>query len=236
MKDQIEAWIDTRADWPVLTTSIAKKWLTDGDGLQDRGITRDLDWGIPVQRGDDPWPGMEGKVFYVWFDAPIEYIACAQEWVDAGKGEQLGTLVAHGQGRRGCALHPVHGQGQRALPHPVLPGDDPRIGGAVEARRLHQVLQLPELRWRPVQHVPRARRFHGPGAGNPAGGLLALVAAVQCAGDLRCRVHMGSVPVRREQGPRRRAGQLCQPRDKVLPVEILEAVPQGGARARARRS
>lgn len=86
MKDQLEAWIDSKTDWPVLTTSIAKKWLNDGDGLQDRGITRDLDWGVPVKRGDADWPGMEGKVFYVWFDAPIEYIACSQEWVDVGKG------------------------------------------------------------------------------------------------------------------------------------------------------
>lgn len=86
MKDQLEAWIDSKTDWPILTTSIAKKWLNDGDGLQDRGITRDLDWGVPVKRGDADWPGMEGKVFYVWFDAPIEYIACSQEWVDAGKG------------------------------------------------------------------------------------------------------------------------------------------------------
>ncbi len=87
MKDQLEQWIDTREGWPVLTTSIAKKWLNDGDGLQDRGITRDLDWGIPVMRDGATWPGMEGKVFYVWFDAPIEYIACAQEWQDAGKGQ-----------------------------------------------------------------------------------------------------------------------------------------------------
>jgi len=86
MKDQLEGWIESKTDWPVLTTSIAKKWLNDGDGLQDRGITRDLDWGVPVKRGDADWPGMEGKVFYVWFDAPIEYIACSQEWVDAGKG------------------------------------------------------------------------------------------------------------------------------------------------------
>ncbi|MDD9722406.1 methionine--tRNA ligase [Sulfitobacter sp. PR48] len=86
MKDQLNDWINAKADWPVLTTSIAKKWLHDGDGLQDRGITRDLNWGVPVKRGDADWPGMEGKVFYVWFDAPIEYIASAQEWVDAGKG------------------------------------------------------------------------------------------------------------------------------------------------------
>lgn len=83
LKDDLNAWIDSKKDWPILTTSIAKKWLHDGDGLRDRGITRDLDWGIPVRRGDADWPGMEGKVFYVWFDAPIEYIACASEWADA---------------------------------------------------------------------------------------------------------------------------------------------------------
>jgi len=86
MRDQLNAWIDEKADWPVLTTSIAKKWLNDGDGLQDRGITRDLDWGIPVKRGDQDWPGMEGKVFYVWFDAPIEYIAATAEWAEATGG------------------------------------------------------------------------------------------------------------------------------------------------------
>ncbi|PIE07152.1 MAG: methionine--tRNA ligase [Rhodobacterales bacterium] len=89
MRDRLNAWIDAKADWPVLTTSIAKKWLNDGDGLQDRGITRDLDWGVPVKKGDADWPGMEGKVFYVWFDAPIEYIAATAEWADAqGLGDE----------------------------------------------------------------------------------------------------------------------------------------------------
>lgn len=83
LRDKLEAWIDSKTDWPILTTSIAKKWLNDGDGLQDRGITRDLYWGVPVKKGDQPWPGMEGKVFYVWFDAPIEYIAATAEWADA---------------------------------------------------------------------------------------------------------------------------------------------------------
>ncbi len=83
MRGKLDAWIDSQTDWPVLTTSIAKKWLHDGDGLQDRGITRDLDWGIPVRDGENDWPGMEGKVFYVWFDAPIEYIAATAEWAEA---------------------------------------------------------------------------------------------------------------------------------------------------------
>jgi methionyl-tRNA synthetase len=83
---QLRAWIESHErDWPVLVTSIAKKWLDEG--LQDRGITRDVEWGVPVP--DDIADGqLKGKVFYVWFDAPIEYIACAREWADAnGKGD-----------------------------------------------------------------------------------------------------------------------------------------------------
>ncbi|MBR28415.1 MAG: methionine--tRNA ligase [Rhodobacteraceae bacterium] len=83
MRGKLTEWIDSKSDWPILTTSIAKKWLNDGDGLQDRGITRDLDWGVPVRKGEAEWPGMEGKVFYVWFDAPIAYIAATAEWADA---------------------------------------------------------------------------------------------------------------------------------------------------------
>ncbi|MCA0271396.1 MAG: methionine--tRNA ligase [Proteobacteria bacterium] len=83
LKGEISGWIDSKTDWPLLTTSIARKWLNDGEGLQDRGITRDLSWGVPVQFEAAPWKGMEGKVFYVWFDAPIEYIAATAEWADA---------------------------------------------------------------------------------------------------------------------------------------------------------
>jgi len=82
MREELRRWIESKADWPLLSSSIALKWLDDGEGLQDRSITRDLDWGIPVRRGDAPWPGMEGKVFYVWFDAPIEYIGATVEWAE----------------------------------------------------------------------------------------------------------------------------------------------------------
>jgi methionyl-tRNA synthetase len=75
----VEEWLDSRKDWPLLVSSIAKGWLREG--LQDRGITRDLKWGVPVDR-----PGFEGKVFYVWFDAPIEYIGATKEWADAAPG------------------------------------------------------------------------------------------------------------------------------------------------------
>ncbi|WP_431043372.1 methionine--tRNA ligase [Streptomyces sp. P1-3] len=78
---EVEAWVDEHGkDWPTLASSIARKWLTEG--LQDRAITRDLDWGVPVP--GDTWPELaaEGKVFYVWFDAPIEYIGATKEWSD----------------------------------------------------------------------------------------------------------------------------------------------------------
>ncbi|MGU9963691.1 MAG: methionine--tRNA ligase [Candidatus Halichondribacter symbioticus] len=82
-KDALDKWIGAKTHWPLLTTSIAKKWLHDGDGLRDRGITRDLNWGVPVCKiiDDKPvaWAGMEGKVFYVWFDAPIAYIAATEK-------------------------------------------------------------------------------------------------------------------------------------------------------------
>ncbi|MCX4750244.1 methionine--tRNA ligase [Kitasatospora sp. NBC_01287] len=82
LADEVEAWIDEHGkDWPTLASSIARKWLTEG--LNDRAITRDLDWGVPVPA--DVWPELaaEGKVFYVWFDAPIEYIGATKEWSDA---------------------------------------------------------------------------------------------------------------------------------------------------------
>jgi methionyl-tRNA synthetase len=84
LQNEIAAWVAARPTWPALTKSIAGKWLKEG--LQDRSITRDLYWGVPVAKDGAPRPGFEAKVFYVWFDAPIEYIACAEEWADAGKG------------------------------------------------------------------------------------------------------------------------------------------------------
>lgn len=81
LADEIRAWVDSK-DWPALAKSIAYKHLDEG--LIDRGITRDLKWGVPVVGADGgSRPGMEGKVFYVWFDAPIEYIAATEEWAEA---------------------------------------------------------------------------------------------------------------------------------------------------------
>jgi len=81
LQGRIREWLDSRGDLTGLARSIALKHLDEG--LIDRGITRDLSWGVPVTRGGQPRTGFETKVFYVWFDAPIEYIAATEEWADA---------------------------------------------------------------------------------------------------------------------------------------------------------
>jgi methionyl-tRNA synthetase len=85
LADRIRAWVDSKAEWPPLARSIAYKHLDEG--LIDRGITRDLAWGVPVTRRGQPRIGFEDKVFYVWFDAPIEYIASTREWAEANGGD-----------------------------------------------------------------------------------------------------------------------------------------------------
>ena len=62
-------------DWKPNVYGQVKSWLDDG--LRPRAVTRDLDWGIPV-----PVAGAEGKVLYVWFDAPIGYISSTKEWAE----------------------------------------------------------------------------------------------------------------------------------------------------------
>ena len=71
----LKQWIleDHKNDWKTNVLGQVKSWLDDG--LKPRAVTRDLDWGIPV-----PVKGGEGKVLYVWFDAPIGYISSTKEW------------------------------------------------------------------------------------------------------------------------------------------------------------
>ena len=65
-------WLETHAPkWSKTASAIAKGWSKEG--LQDTSITRDLSWGIPVNK-----PGYENKVFYVWFDAPWGYVSISQ--------------------------------------------------------------------------------------------------------------------------------------------------------------
>lgn len=79
-EDWLKEWIleGHKADWKTNVYGQCKSWIDDG--LRPRAVTRDLDWGIPV-----PVDGAEGKVLYVWFDAPIGYISSTKEWA-AEKG------------------------------------------------------------------------------------------------------------------------------------------------------
>ena len=73
----LKEWIlkGHKKDWKPNVYGQVKSWIDDG--LRPRAVTRDLDWGIPV-----PLPDAEGKVLYVWFDAPIGYISATKEWAE----------------------------------------------------------------------------------------------------------------------------------------------------------
>ena len=76
-EDFLKSWIleGHKKDWKSNVYGQCKSWIDDG--LRPRAVTRDLDWGIPV-----PAEGGEGKVLYVWFDAPIGYISSTKEWAE----------------------------------------------------------------------------------------------------------------------------------------------------------
>ncbi|MBW8242976.1 methionine--tRNA ligase [Muricauda oceani] len=73
----LKKWIleEHKSDWKPNVYGQCKSWIDEG--LKPRAVTRDLDWGIPV-----PVEGGEGKVLYVWFDAPIGYISSTKEWAE----------------------------------------------------------------------------------------------------------------------------------------------------------
>lgn len=76
-EDFLKQWIlvGHKKDWKTNVYGQCKSWIDDG--LRPRAVTRDLDWGIPV-----PVKDAEGKVLYVWFDAPIGYISSTKEWAE----------------------------------------------------------------------------------------------------------------------------------------------------------
>ncbi len=80
-QEKISNWIGShQGDWKANVYGQCMSWLQQG--LQPRAMTRDLDWGVKV-----PLPGTEGKVLYVWFDAPIGYISATREYF-AGQGKE----------------------------------------------------------------------------------------------------------------------------------------------------
>ena len=105
-QDWLKKWIveGHANDWKPNVLGQVKSWLDDG--LRPRAVTRDLDWGIPV-----PLKGAEGKVLYVWFDAPIGYISSTIEWAEReGKDWQpywkdADTKLIHFIGKDNIVFH-----------------------------------------------------------------------------------------------------------------------------------
>ena len=110
--DQYESWLKEwildghKSDWKSNVYGQCKSWLDQG--LQPRAVTRDLDWGIPV-----PVNGADGKVLYVWFDAPIGYISATKQWAkDTGKDwepywKSKDTKLVHFIGKDNIVFHCV---------------------------------------------------------------------------------------------------------------------------------
>jgi methionyl-tRNA synthetase len=74
-QDKLAAWIKEQAHWRHNVVAATSKFL--GEGLKDRAITRDLNWGVSV-----PEPGFENKRIYVWFEAVIGYLSASKEWAE----------------------------------------------------------------------------------------------------------------------------------------------------------
>jgi methionyl-tRNA synthetase len=82
LQPKLEAWIEEHPKWKNNVRGQIKSWFDDG--LKDRAITRDVPWGVPVPPDVAEAAGVEadGKVIYVWFDAPIGYISATKEWAE----------------------------------------------------------------------------------------------------------------------------------------------------------
>ena len=87
-QDKLENWLDSKPDWKPNVMGQCKSWINSG--LSDRAVTRDLSWGVPV-----PLEEADGKVLYVWFDAPIGYISATKEWAAEKNDPELWKKYWH---------------------------------------------------------------------------------------------------------------------------------------------
>jgi methionyl-tRNA synthetase len=87
---QLKEWIQQQGHWRANVLNFTKRYLEEG--LHDRAITRDIEWGIPV-----PVPGFENKRIYVWFEAVIGYLSASKEWAAATEAPEAWRLFWQGE-------------------------------------------------------------------------------------------------------------------------------------------
>ena len=105
--EKLRKWVEESTQWPDNARNFALGWIKEG--LEDRAITRDLGWGVPV-----PIKGAKGKVLYVWFDAPIGYISATAEWsLESGKKDswkkywEKKAKIVHFLGKDNIPFHTI---------------------------------------------------------------------------------------------------------------------------------
>ena len=147
----LKEWIldGHKADWKPNVYGQCKSWIDDG--LRPRAVTRDLDWGIPV-----PVKGGDGKVLYVWFDAPIGYISSTKEWAQReGKDwepywKDEDTTLVHFIGKDNIVFHCImfpamlKAEGSYILPENVPANEFLNLEGQKLSTSKNWAVWLPE--------------------------------------------------------------------------------------------
>ncbi len=177
--DKYEKWLNEwiieghKDDWKVNVYGQCKSWIEGG--LHPRAVTRDLDWGVKV-----PVEGADGKVLYVWFDAPIGYISATRQWgLNTGKDwepywKDADTKLVHFIGKDNivfhCIIFPVmlHAHGGYILPDNVpaneflnLEGDKMSTSGGWSIEMHEYLADFPgkadELRYTLLSNLPESK-------------------------------------------------------------------------------
>ena len=150
-QDFLKKWIgvDHKNDWKPNVYGQCMSWINDG--LRPRAVTRDLDWGIPVPAKD-----ADGKVLYVWFDAPIGYISSTKEWAESnGKDwepywKDKNTTLLHFIGKDNIVFHCIifpamlKAEGSYILPQNVPANEFLNLEGQKLSTSKNWAVWLPE--------------------------------------------------------------------------------------------
>jgi methionyl-tRNA synthetase len=147
--DRLKEWLQSKEGWRDSVKNFALGWIEEG--LRERAITRDLDWGVPV-----PLKEAKGKVLYVWFDAPIGYLSFTQEWAERiGKPDlwreywqNESTPIVHFIGKDNTPFHAITwpamlmGVGEYSLPSVVVANEYLNFGSSKFSKSRGNIVRL----------------------------------------------------------------------------------------------